>query len=210
MVIVIQLSFVGMLFVSCAYEYNVCSMTRIPMISDVIADSVFDRLFILLNTAYFFGVHQVNVRALHARFHGIISPKTNTVLLFAGLASSFSLPLIGMFDNRSFLISHFFFAGVFFTSAAFYLSYTALLMHRHKAALSGRHWRKSEDALRIERKIDFNFWYSHLCTSTVSGTAVCLIVYGDKHSLTALFEWVCVFAYMTLTMLIMSTIPCSD
>ena len=28
------------------------------MISDVIADPVFDRVFILLNTAYFVGIHQ--------------------------------------------------------------------------------------------------------------------------------------------------------
>ena len=37
------------------------------MISDVVALPIFDRIFVLLNTMYFMGVHQVNVRAFYKR-----------------------------------------------------------------------------------------------------------------------------------------------
>ena len=56
-VILIQISFIIMLYESCSQGFNKCSWTHIPMISDVIADSVFDRVFILMNTAYFIGIH---------------------------------------------------------------------------------------------------------------------------------------------------------
>jgi hypothetical protein len=105
------------------------------MISDVIADSVFDRLFILFNTAYFLGVHQVNVRSLHSRFHSILPAKLNRTLLLAGLTSSFSLPLIGLFDNRKHIPLHNALAGTFFVSSAYYLSYIAYLMKVHRAKL---------------------------------------------------------------------------
>jgi hypothetical protein len=105
------------------------------MISDVIADTVFDRIFILMNTAYFIGVHQVSVRSLHARFHGILTPQLNTFLLWAGLISSFSLPMIGMFDNRVFIWIHYFFALIFFLSSGYYLSHVAYLMKKHREKL---------------------------------------------------------------------------
>lgn len=138
LVILIQISFAIMLYVSCKYEFNQCSLTKIPMISDVIADQMFDRVFLLLNTAYFVGIHQVNVRALYSRFHGIVTHKTNGFLFFAGMASSFSLPLIGFFDNRNYIMVHNFCAAVFFTSSAFYLSLTAHLMHKHREELLGQ------------------------------------------------------------------------
>lgn len=57
LVVAIQISFAVMLYVSCSQGYNQCSWEKIPMISDVIADSVFDRVFIIMNTAYFVGIH---------------------------------------------------------------------------------------------------------------------------------------------------------
>ena len=66
-VIIIQISFMIMLYLSCSLEYNQCS-DRMPMISDVIKDPMFDRVFLLLNTGYFIGIHQVNVRSLYSRF----------------------------------------------------------------------------------------------------------------------------------------------
>jgi hypothetical protein len=114
-----------MFYASCSFGYNKCTWTKIPMISDVIRDSMFDRLFILTNTAYFIGIHQVNVRALFARFHGILGERMNNVLLCAGLISSFSLPFIGVFDNRKYENIHNAFAGLFFSSSGFYLSLVA-------------------------------------------------------------------------------------
>jgi hypothetical protein len=109
------------------------------MISDVIRDPMFDRIFILLNTAYFIGIHQVNVRALYSRFHGIITHNVNGMLFYAGMASSFSLPLIGFFDNRHYNLMHNACAGIFFTSSAFYLSLTAILMFQHREELVGQY-----------------------------------------------------------------------
>jgi hypothetical protein len=134
-VIIIQISFAIMLAVSCQYDFNKCTWESIPMISDVIADPVFDRVFILLNTAYFVGIHQVNVRSLYSRFHGIISDKYNNRLFYVGLISSFSLPMIGVFDNRKFVIIHKGFALIFFTSSAFYLSMIAYLKNKHRQEL---------------------------------------------------------------------------
>jgi len=88
-----------------------------------------------MNTGYFLGIHQVNVRSLFSRFEGIISSRLNHVLIIAGLISSFSLPLIGVFDNVKFTILHRGCAVTFFTSSAFYLSMKAYLMHKHKQAL---------------------------------------------------------------------------
>jgi hypothetical protein len=105
------------------------------MISDVIADPIFDRVFILLNTAYFVGIHQVNVRSIYSRFHGVISDKYNDRLFYVGLVSSFSLPMIGVFDNRKFVIIHKAFALIFFTSSAFYLSMIAYLKNKHREDL---------------------------------------------------------------------------
>jgi hypothetical protein len=59
------------------------------------------------------------------------------MLFYAGMASSFSLPLIGFFDNRNYNLVHNGCAGVFFISSAIYLSLTAILMFRHKEELVG-------------------------------------------------------------------------
>jgi hypothetical membrane protein len=72
------------------------------------------------------------VRSLYSRFHGIIADKTNNRLLYVGLVSSFSLPLIGLFDNRKFIYIHKGFAFIFFLSSALYLSMIAHLKHKHR------------------------------------------------------------------------------
>ena len=203
-VIAIQIAFLGMIYASCSSGLQVCSLTKFPMISDVIADTVFDRIFILMNTAYFVGVHQVSVRSLHARFHNVISRKLNTSLLMSGLASSFSLPLIGMFDNRYFIWTHYAFALIFFLSSGWYLSHVAYIMKAHKGRLM------IQNDPRISAKIDFNYRFSVLCSMSITGFILSVITFGD-HSLPAgLFEWACVFLYMTLTMFIMSVFPCQD
>lgn len=212
-----------MLYVSCSFEFNECSWTAIPMISDVIRDPMFDRIFILLNTSYFIGIHQVNVRALYSRFHGIISLKVNEMLFYAGMASSFSLPLIGFFDNRYYNSIHNACAGVFFLSSAIYLSLTAILMFQHKEELIGQY---SHHALNFEtdhtletcgkqtqkivKRISFNYHFSHVCSSVMIGLFISVGVFGQRHWITALLEWIGVFFYMTLTMMIMSVIPCYD
>ena len=214
-VIIIQISFAIMLTVSCQYDFNKCTWESIPMISDVIADPVFDRVFILLNTAYFVGIHQVNVRSLYSRFHGIISDKYNNRLFYVGLISSFSLPMIGVFDNRKFVIIHKGFALIFFTSSAFYLSMIAYLKNKHRQELlsqlsSDVQHSTEENLKKWGGKIVFNFHYSKLCSCVVVVLFLCVGILGDSFWLCAVLEWTCVFLYMTLTMLIMSALPCYD
>lgn len=75
----------------------------IPMISDVVALPFFDRVFILLNTIYFMGVHQVNVRAFYKRLNDAgVEELKNDLLFYAGMTSCFSLPLIGVFDCNNY------------------------------------------------------------------------------------------------------------
>ena len=59
----------------------------------------------------------------------------NDILIIAGMISSFSLPLIGVFDNKAFIMIHTACAATFFASSAFYLSMQAHLMHKHKEKL---------------------------------------------------------------------------
>jgi hypothetical protein len=204
-----------MLMVSCAYGFNKCTWNSIPMISDVIADPIFDRVFILLNTGYFVGVHQVNVRSLYSRLHGIIPEKQNRRLFYVGLVSSFSLPMIGMFDNRKFVIIHKSFALIFFTSSAFYLSMMAYLKHKHREVLvaqqiSETRQARDEDIKKWTASLIFNYQYSKLCTCVVVVLFISVGTLGDSFWLCAVLEWTCVFLYMTLTMLIMSALPCYD
>ena len=188
-----------MLYTSCAYQFNHCSWQRIPLISNVIADSMFDRVFILLNTAYFIGVHQVNVRVLYSRFHLVIPSLTNTLLLSAGMLSSISLPMIGLFDNREYIALHYAWAGLFFISSAYYLSHTAFLMYRHRDQIGGN-----------MKLVEFNYGYSKFCTLLIVGLCFTTVFFCDRFWLTVVLEWLVVFAYMTLTMLIMSSIPSYD
>jgi hypothetical protein len=59
-------------------------------------------------------------------------------------------------------------------------------------------------------RIAFNFHYSKLCTCVVVVLFLCVGILGDSFWLCAVLEWTCVFLYMTLTMLIMSALPCYD
>ena len=146
----------------------------------------------------------MSVRSLHARFTNVISRRLNTSLLLGGLASSFSLPLIGMFDNRYFIWTHYACALVFFLSSGWYLSHVAYSMKAHRDRLVS-----NSDPL-ISAKIEFNYRFSVLCSMSITGFILSVITFGDHSLPAALFEWACVFLYMTLTMFIMSVFPCQD
>jgi hypothetical protein len=99
------------------------------MISDVVALPIFDRVFILLNTIYFMGVHQVNVRSFYKRLSDAkINEFTNGMLFYCGLCSCISLPLLGVFDCVKWRPIHYTFASLFFVSAGTYTFTLAKLM----------------------------------------------------------------------------------
>ena len=99
------------------------------MISDVAALPIFDRVFILLNTIYFMGVHQVNVRSFYKRLSDAkIDEYTNRMLFYCGICSCISQPLIGVFDDVNWQSFHYMFASLFFVSAGTYTFTLAKLM----------------------------------------------------------------------------------
>ena len=103
------------------------------MISDVVALPIFDRVFILLNTIYFLGVHQVNVRSFYKRLSDAkIDENTNRMLFYCGICSCISLPLIGIFDCVKWRPVHYLFASLFFVSAGTYTFTLAKLMKDNK------------------------------------------------------------------------------
>jgi hypothetical protein len=135
--LVISVSFLAMLYQACSEEQLQCNFEldnlNIPMISDVVALPIFDRVFILLNTIYFMGVHQVNIRAFYKRLNDAgVSELHNDLLFYAGMASCFSLPLIGVFDCNNFPLLHYMFAGTFFLAAGLYTYFVANLMYKQK------------------------------------------------------------------------------
>ena len=129
----IQITFLVMLYTVCSNQTLQCDSQKIPLISDVIALPIMDRIFLLLNTVYFVCIHQINVRVFYKLLHEVIHPKTNTCLLISGLLSSFSLPMLGVFDNKGFFVLHHLIAALFFGSAAFYLTVMCSMLKLHKA-----------------------------------------------------------------------------
>ena len=120
-----SIAFLAMLAVSCQNKMLVCVVTperiKIPTISDIIALPIFDRIFTYLNTLYFIGIHQVNVRSYYKTFNDIGVPSwLNDALLYCGLIPSITSPLIGIFDWRNFHYIHYGLTGTFFFCASAY------------------------------------------------------------------------------------------
>jgi hypothetical protein len=70
----ITVALLAILYFSCndgtgRYE---CTYERFPMISDVINQEMYNRIFILLTAIFMFGVQQVNIRAYFKKLYGII------------------------------------------------------------------------------------------------------------------------------------------
>ena len=101
------------------------------MISDVIALFYIDRLFIWLNTVYFIGLHQLTVRCFFKALRNVIPDQLNKRLFYAGLTSSISMPMVGVFDNKVTEPFHNAIAIVCFSSAGYYLSSLANLLYKH-------------------------------------------------------------------------------
>lgn len=181
-----------MLYVACAndlVECNVSSSGRIviPTISDVIAIPFFDRIFILLNTIYFMGVHQVSVRSYYKRLYdSAIDFRENTILFYVGMTSCISLPMIGIFDCNNFVPFHFFFAGLFFLSAGYYSYRISNLMYEKKA-----YFPESDHGV-----IDLSYNLSYLMLGIILALLLSAVTLGTSFWVTPAIEWVAVFLNM--------------
>ena len=63
---------------------------------------------------------------------------------------------------------------------------------------------------RWNRNIVFNYWYSQVCTCVVVLLFLFVGFLGGHFWISSILEWLCVFLYMTLTMLIMTALPSQD
>jgi hypothetical protein len=92
----------------------VCTFEQWPMISDVINQEMYTRVFILITAMFMFSVQQVNVRAFYLELHGKIDDSRNFNIMLFGIISLLALPLIGIFDESRWTSVHGFCAGIFF------------------------------------------------------------------------------------------------
>ncbi len=181
-----------MLYVACANNMTECNISDsgrivIPTISDVIALPFFDRIFILLNTIYFMGVHQVSVRSYYKRMHdSAIDFRENTILFNVGMTSCVSLPMIGIFDCINFKPFHFFFAGAFFLSAGYYSYRISNLMYEKKSFFP----KKDHEA------IDLSYNLSYLMLGIILALILSAVTLGTSFWVTPAIEWVAVFLNM--------------
>ena len=203
--LLISASFLGMLYRVCSEGQLRCSLTygdlALPMISDILALPMYDRVFILLNTVYFMGVHQLNVRAHYKRLTDAgVDELSNDLLFYAGFTSCFSLPLIGVFDNRNFKPLHYLFAGLFFASAGLYSYHIAQIMHA----------RKDRFPMQDAATIDMNRMLSYFMGTVILLFLISAVALGTECWLTAVLEWATVFLHMNYFSLINFTNPFYD
>ena len=112
----ITVALVLMLIASCndgKGDY-ICTVAEWPMISDVIAQEMYNRTFILMTAVFMYGVQQVNIRAFYKQLYGKISNGRNDTMFYIGLASMVALPMVGIFDEHMWKTLHGVSAGIFF------------------------------------------------------------------------------------------------
>lgn len=146
----------------------------------------------------------MSVRAFYKVFSGIISSIHNNSLLISGLISSFSLPMVGVFDNKDSRMFHALFAGLFFSSSIYYLTSLAVLMKTRYPILKHKYISLNE------KTVTFTYHFTFMCLIPVIGFFLGVLTMGGHFWMTALFEWFCVFSYMTLTMILVSQNPYND
>jgi hypothetical protein len=102
----ISIGLVTMLYQTCTNGYlgDECDIPnwKLPMVSAVVCLPIYDRIFCLLTAFFALGVHQVNIRAYFKVLYQVAPDHTNDSLFWLGIASCFSLPLIGVFDEHEY------------------------------------------------------------------------------------------------------------
>lgn len=173
---------------------------KLPMISDVVALPMYDRVFIMMSSIYCMGVHQVNVRAFYKRMHGVISLNSNYVLFYAGITSCFTLPMIGVFDCYSHKFLHYLFAFLFFVSAGSYSTTLSWLMYHNR----NRFPVADHPTISLSK---------HLAIIMFSLVVLFILsqgILGSAYWTTPILEWSTVFLHMNYFSLINFTNPFFD
>ena len=110
----------------------VCTYERFPMISDVINQEMYNRVFILLTAIFMFGVQQVNIRAYYKQLYGKVSNSTNDTAFWFGFASLVALPMVGIFDESRWSTLHGISAGIFFIGFMVYGTMVGRSLYKYR------------------------------------------------------------------------------
>jgi len=154
------------------------------MISDVIAQEMYDRTFLLLTAVFMFGVQQVNLRAFYKQLYGKISNGRNDTLMYIGMVSMVGLPMVGVFDE-SWKTLHGVSAGMFFGGFMIYARILANAMNEVKAQFD----QPTQTAIKSME-------------SNVTGLILTTVAFGVSLALkgsggiTAILEWATAFYFV--------------
>ena len=102
------------------------------MVSDVIVQEMYNRIFILLTAIMMFGVQQVNIRAFYKKLYGIVSNQRNDTMFYLGLAYAGATPMIGIFDENMWPQYHGVMAGIVFVCFMIYATMLASSLFANK------------------------------------------------------------------------------
>jgi len=133
----ITIDLLANLMVACNQELVLCDLDLwiFPMISSVICLPFWDRIFCLLTVLFAWSVQLGNIRAMYKKLYGIADDCTNDALMFLGLISLITLPLIGYFDEHNYGHIHGPLAGVFFGCTGIYAYLLTGTMDKYKDKL---------------------------------------------------------------------------
>ena len=183
----ITVALLAILYASCndGTGHYQCTYERFPMVSDVICQEMYNRVFILLTAIFMFGVQQANIRAYYKKLYGKISDGKNDTMFWFGFASMIALPMVGIFDEKMWSTMHVISAGIFFGG---FLIYGSLL---------GGYIYKNRAQFPQEEQAAITSIHNNV-TGMIVTTAAFFIagaIHGSK-GITAILEWATVFYFV--------------
>ncbi len=120
--IVVTITLLLFLVVGCQTIEGIdCSVSHLPMISDILKVHMYDRIFVMGITFHSYFIFFGNVRAFYTRFQGVFNPNVNTTLYWLGVAAAVAIPFVGIIDEKVNDPVHSTFAVIFFICGAIYV-----------------------------------------------------------------------------------------
>ena len=170
------------LYATCTDGTFQCNLHEFPMVSNVIGLKMYDRWFLFLSSVLMFGANIANVRAFYKKLYGVVSNGKNDTLMVLGIVSSFSLPMIGVFDMYNWGKIHDVIAVSFFGCFGFYCNILANYLYENKNKYSAA----DQAPIATMKK----------SARTLMIMLVLLGLSAVLHGPTPLFEWVLVIYYV--------------
>lgn len=182
----ISATLMAMCYTTCQEGTFNCTLNEWPMISDVIvADELYNRIFIFLTAVMMFGVQQSNLRAYYKKLYGKVSNTRNDIMFYLGVMNAIATPFVGIFDEHKYSKYHVISAGIIFTSFTFYAVLLAWALKENKDKFP------AEEQSSIDR-MDKGIW---TLVFFAVGFAVTLNMWGSG-GISALFEWATVLYFV--------------